>query len=64
MAPPQHDMGQISCTPEQIAAIEPLLVMRESDLVDATRAEEAPTKDPEYEEEKHEFRGNAAYLVL
>lgn len=58
-----HNMGHISATPEQIAAIEPLLGMRDGDLVDAT-AKEAPAKEPEQEEEALEFRGNAGYLVL
>ena len=58
-----HNMGQISCTPEQIAAIEPLLGMRDGDLVDATK-KEAPAEEPEQEEKAFGFRGNAAYLVL
>lgn len=63
-----HNMGQISCTPEQMAAIEPLLGMRDGDLVDATRVEGAPAGKPERaeqeEEEKLEFRGNSGYLAL
>jgi hypothetical protein len=59
-----HNMGQISATPDQIAALEPLLGMHDGDLVDTTRVEEAPAKEPEQEEEAFEFRGNAGYLVL
>jgi hypothetical protein len=58
-----HNMGQISGTPEQLAAIEPLLGMRDGNLADAT-ATEAPAKEPAQEEEEYEFRGNAGYLVL
>ncbi|MFN2231740.1 MAG: hypothetical protein ACK2VA_18375 [Anaerolineae bacterium] len=59
-----HNMGQISAAPEQIAALEPLLGIHDGDLVDTTRVEEAPAKEPEQEEEAFEFRGNAGYLVL
>jgi hypothetical protein len=58
-----HNTGQISGTPQQLAAIEPLLGLRDGDLIDAT-AKEAPAKEPEQEEEEFEFRGSAGYLVL
>lgn len=59
-----HNLGEISGTPEQLAALQPLLGLREGDLVDATQEIKPKVKKPEADgAEKTQFI-NANYIAL
>ena len=59
-----HNLGVIWCTPEQMAALRPLLGLHDGDLLDATAVKE---ETPQVEEEEPDYGAkyvNAPYVVL
>ncbi len=55
-----HNLGSIHCTPEQKAALQARLGLREGSISDSTKEEE----EPEEEEEEKGGIGNVNYLAL
>jgi hypothetical protein len=57
-----HNFGEISCTPQQMGAIQSLLGVKYGELVDSTKRK--ADEDVDEEEEKLGGMGNVGYLAL
>lgn len=58
-----HNFGEISCTPQQMGAIQSLLGVKDGELIDST-PRETNKDDMDEEDEKPGGMGNVGYLAL